>query len=84
MEDSPARSTLAGRHLDWSPHKLRHSAFSIHFNVRMPVGVSFSRDQRHLLPHIPIRARRANVRPARIAKRTHYERWLMSREKEAA
>jgi hypothetical protein len=41
MEDPPARSMLADRDLDWSLHKQRRSIPSIHFNVWMPVDVSF-------------------------------------------
>src|SRR5687768_17038694 len=40
MEGPPARSMLVSCHLDWSPHKRRRSAVSIHFNVWMPVEVS--------------------------------------------
>jgi hypothetical protein len=39
----PVRGTVVDRHLDWSPHKQRRSAVSIHFNARMPVRVSFIR-----------------------------------------
>jgi hypothetical protein len=32
---------LVNRDLDWNPHKQRRSSLSIHFNVWMPVEVSF-------------------------------------------
>src|SRR5687768_16769655 len=59
MEGPPARSMLVSCHLDWSPHKQRRSAVSIHFNVWMPVEVSSCEESPAPSPHMSRRANRA-------------------------
>jgi hypothetical protein len=59
----PVRSIVINCHLDWSPHKQRRSAVSIHFNVWMPVEVSSFEEPPALSPHTARRVKRATRDP---------------------